>query len=292
MTMAAVTSDGTILDRVELPSPAHQGGDAFVETIVAAVTRRWPRSRALGVGTAGTVDQITGAIIAASDSFSDWAQYPFRERLEQQLSRPVAVDNDVNAFLIGESRFGAARGRGDCLAVMLGTGVGGAVLLDGAVITGARGAAGEIGHMPGFGDRPCTCGGSGHLETLAGGRSIAQRYLEAGGSSVTTSGARAVGKAADLGDPIARRVLREAGEAVGLGLVIGATLLDLDSAVLGGGVLKAWKWLEPGIMDSLARHPLVSAAHLTVIRSELGADAVLLGAAASALRLSTGLLTS
>lgn len=285
MSVAAVAPDGRILGRLEIPSPARRGGDAFVDTIAAAVADRWPVPMAVGVGTAGTVDPRTGTILAASDSFANWAGYPFRTRLVERISLPVAVCNDVDSFLIGESSFGVVKGRDNCLAVMLGTGVGGALLLNGGVVQGPRGAAGEIGHMPGFGDLPCTCGGAGHLETLAAGRCIGRRYQLASGAETRIAGALPVAEAAGAGDPVARRVLEEAGRAVGLGITITATLLDLDMAVLGGGVLGAWEWLEPGITASLKRHPLVSGASLTVARSELGSDAVLLGAAASALAL-------
>lgn len=90
------------------------------------------------------IDPRTGTILAASDSFANWAGYPFRTRLVERISLPVAVCNDVDSFLIGESSFGVVKGRDNCLAVMLGTGVGGALLLNGGVVQGPRGAAGEI----------------------------------------------------------------------------------------------------------------------------------------------------
>lgn len=283
MVLAAVTPQGDILDRLELPSAARQGGDKFTEIIAETTMSRWPGAAAIGVGTAGTVQPGTGTIIAAGDTFSNWVGYPFGAQLTGQTGKPVSVINDVNAFLLGEAQYGAAKGRDDCLAIMLGTGVGGALLVDGTVVNGRRGAAGEIGHMPGFGDRPCTCGGTGHLETLAGGRAIARRFARAADLPEDSVTARTVALAASNGDTRAQRIFSDAGTAVGLAIAMTATMLDLDMVVLGGGVLKSWTWLAPGIHDTLARYPLVSGAELTVIRSELNGDAVLLGAAASAL---------
>lgn len=283
MELAAVTAQGRILDRIALPSPAHRGGDAFVEIIAGAVADRWPDAAAVGVGTAGTVDPGTGTILSASDTFDHWAGYPFGTRLADQIGRPVNVNNDINAFLLGETRFGVAQEHRDCLAMMLGTGVGGALLIEGSVVVGPHGAAGEIGHMPGFGDRPCTCGAMGHLETVAGGRAIAHQYALSTGLPGTAVSARTVGQAAEGGDRRAQEIFREAGSAVGLAAVMTATMLDLDTVVLGGGVLGGWPWLSLGIEETLSRYPLISGARLDVRRSDLGSNSVLLGAAAAAI---------
>lgn len=137
---------------------------------------------------AGVVDTRTGRILVASDSFTGWAGFPVTATIEQALGIPAFPDNDVNAFLRGEVSKGAAAGEPYVLGMTLGTGVGGALWMNGALVDGPHGAAGEMGHIPGFGELPCTCGGRGHLETLASGRSITARCAERTGRILTARG--------------------------------------------------------------------------------------------------------
>jgi glucokinase len=156
----------------------------------------------------------------------------------------------------------------------LGTGVGGALWLDGALYDGPHGAAGEIGHVPGFGDLPCTCGGRGHLETVAAGRAIAARYAERTGRPLSAR------EAAAAGDPDALAVYEAAGVAVALALLITAGLLDVTTFVIGGGVSGSWSLVEPSLQRALAAEPPVSGRELRVLTAGLGGDAVAVGAAA------------
>lgn len=287
LSLASVNRDGVMSERVDLPSPVLKGGPAVVRTIAQVVSTTWPGAP-VGVGTAGVIDPVTGAITAASDSFRDWAGFPLRAALEDELAVPVVVENDVNSYLMGECRFGSLAGRRDALGLMLGTGVGGALLLDGRLRVGPRGGAGEFGHMPGFGTVPCTCGEQGHLEGWAGGRSIARRYEEAlsraghAGEMAPVHGAREVAEAAHRGDEQARTVLYEAGFNVGLAIVMAAVSLDIDAAVIGGGVARSWDLVSAGIDDALEHNRVITGVRPQVLRSKLGGDAVLLGAAALA----------
>ncbi|MSS46296.1 ROK family protein [Cutibacterium sp. WCA-380-WT-3A] len=280
LTIAEVRSDGSVRDPVTIDSPARIHGDEVVTRIRELVETRWPHPCRIGVGAAGVVDPVSGSIGRASDSFQGWTGYPLRERLEQAIGVKVQVENDVNAFLIGERRFGAATGERDCLGVMLGTGVGGAVILDGQVIRGRRGAAAEIGHMPVLGNDRCSCGVPGHLESLTGGRAIARRWAAATGRDPkTVDGAREVARRAANGDAAAPRIFAEAGKALGIALVQAATLFDLSTVIVGGGVSRAWQWLSPGLHDVLAAYPLISGTELRVRLASLSERAVLMGAA-------------
>ncbi|CAM5687136.1 ROK family protein [Streptomyces purpurascens] len=175
-------ADLRVVDRVAVPTPAAEGGGAMTDAALDAVRLLLGRTPArllgVGVGAAGVVDARAGRILVASDSFRDWAGFPVTAAVQEGLGVPAYLDNDVNAFLRGEAVGGAAAGEPHVLGMTLGTGVGGALWLDGRLYDGPHGAAGEIGHVPGFGDLPCTCGGRGHLETLASGRAIAARYAE------------------------------------------------------------------------------------------------------------------
>ncbi len=277
---ALVAADGTVLARAERATPARAGGDAMAETaaaVVADLAAAGPAPVAVGVGAAGVVDQTAGVIRAASETFVGWTGYPVGQWLSDRLGLPVRVENDVNAFLLGEHAWGSADAP-DVLGMMLGTGVGGALMVGGVLWHGPHGAAGEIGHTPGYGDLPCTCGQTGHLETLASGTSIARRYAQrAGGDHVST---RAVALRAREGDASAQRVFADAGRAVALACVSAATLLDLPLAVVGGGVSSAWDLLQPGLDEVLREQPPVSGIPLRIVPGTLRSDAVVLGAAA------------
>ncbi|MEU5478630.1 ROK family protein [Streptomyces mirabilis] len=276
-------ADLTVVDSVEVPTPAAEGGRAMVGAALAALDllrERVPsRLLGVGVGAAGVVDSRAGRVLVASDSFRSWAGFPVTARVEEALGVPAFLDNDVNAFLRGEVAKGAVAGEPAALGMTLGTGVGGALWLDGALFEGAHGAAGEIGHLPGFGDLPCTCGGRGHLETLASGRSLTARYGERTGRSLT---ARGIAEAAVDGDPDALAVYEAAGAGVARAILITAGLVDLTTFVIGGGVSRAWDLLEPSIAAALAAEPPVSGQPLRVVRARLGSRAVAIGAASRA----------
>ncbi|MBW9108287.1 ROK family protein [Microbacterium trichothecenolyticum] len=278
---ALVAADGTVLARATRDTPARAGGTAMAETAALVVEQladdAGVRPDAVGVGAAGVVDPRSGTIRAASDMFVDWAGFPLGERLGDRLDVDVRVENDVNAFLLGETAWGSGRGS-DVLGVMLGTGVGGALVLDGSLRHGPYGAAGEIGHTPGYGDLRCTCGRTGHLETLASGTSIARRYAAATGDDVAS--ARVIAERARVGDSIAKSVFDDAGRAVALACISAATLVDVPLAVVGGGVAAAWDLLAPAVNATLLTDPPVSGAPLRIVPGTLRGDAVVLGAAA------------
>ncbi|MEU9791527.1 ROK family protein [Streptomyces sparsogenes] len=288
--------DLTVLDRAGTATPAASGGQAMIDAalgVLAPLLRRTPgRLIGVGVGAAGVVDTAVGRILVASDSFSGWSGFPVTAAVEDALGVPAFLDNDVNAFLRGEVSGGAVRGEPDVLGIALGTGVGGALWAGGRLFAGPQGAAGEIGHIPGFGDLPCTCGGRGHLETLASGRSIGARFADRTGRRLT---ARGVADAATRGDVDALEVYRAAGAGLARAVVMTAGLVDITTVVIGGGVSRAWHLLEPVVRARLAEEPPVSGHPVRLVRAGLGADAVPVGAAARA-RLETtpgvGVLTT
>lgn len=279
--VSLLDSDGTLLGHDHAPTP--QGGAAMAD-VAAQLGMELARVHqrtliAAGAGVAGVVED--GVIVAASSSFSGWTGFPVLSAFEERLQVPVVVDNDVNAFLVGEVRLGALRGTRNALGIALGTGVGGALWLNGSLYNGPRGAAGEIGHMPGFGAEPCTCGQTGHLETLASGRGIARRYQERVGEPLT-GGAKEVAARARAGDALAASVFKDAGIGVGRAALIVAAILDVVDVVIGGGVAGAADLLRPGIDEFVAAEPPVSGRPLEVRFAELGPAAASVGAATMA----------
>lgn len=286
-TMLAVLCDSelNIVDQITAKTPAREGNGAMAATAVAMAHALLERNdcvlSAVGVGAAGVIDQASGTVVTASDSFVGWAGTALGPILARELGVPAVLENDVNAFLAGEIESGAARDQRHVLGITLGTGVGGAVAFDGLLVHGAHGAAGEIGHIPGFGEEPCTCGQRGHLETLASGRSISRRYFQLSGRKLT---ARDIAAAARLGDVDAAQVFRDAGHGVARGILMVAGLADISTAVVGGGVSYAWDLLAPFIEEALASEPPVSGHAVSVRRSALGHQAVAVGACATALK--------
>lgn len=267
-------------------TPAKAGDGAMLTAAADAVKHIVSETEgdltSIGVGAAGVIDHASGLVAVASDSFVGWTGTPVAQILSDRFGVPVSVDNDVNAFVTGEVAVGAARGYDSVLGITLGTGVGGALWSGGALIRGAHGAAGEIGHIPGFGDGICTCGRRGHLETIASGLSIARRYgdLRGTGDGAGLS-ARAVAAAAHSGDELAEQSFREAGDAIARGILMAAGLVDVETVVVGGGVSRSWNLLKPSIDGRLAAEPPISGHPVTVLQSGLGSRAVALGAAAA-----------
>lgn len=209
-----VDSDLRVLARSEASTPALESGVAMAAT-AASLVRGLAGGRpvtGVGVGAAGVVDTTEGRILVASDSFAGWSGFPLAAVLSEALGAPTFVDNDVNAFLRGEISTGVIQGARDALGITLGTGVGGAIWIDGQLFDGPTGVAGEIGHIPGFGDAPCTCGGRGHLETLASGLSISRQWAAITGHAPVS--AREIGERAAAGDKQALRVFLDAAQAV------------------------------------------------------------------------------
>jgi predicted NBD/HSP70 family sugar kinase len=221
-------------------------------------------------------------VLVTANSFTGWAGYGVTDAVTARLGVPATLDNDVNAFLLGEVAAGAVAGESDVLGMTIGTGVGGALVLGGTLFGGPHGAAGEIGHVPGFGDTPCTCGQRGHLETVAGARGMADRYAERTGRRLST---HQVAAAARAGDPDAQAVFSSAGWGVARAVLLTAGILDVTTVVIGGGVARSWDLLEPSVTAALADEPPVSGAAIRVEQSALGSDAVALGAAAQVRRL-------
>ncbi|MFI5611016.1 ROK family protein [Amycolatopsis sp. NPDC051903] len=270
--------DGQEFASVSVDSGAHLGGDAILDRAAALVTSVVPASAlaGVGVGAAGVVEPETGRIVVTGDSFTGWAGTAVNAGLSARLGGvPVLTENDVNAFLLGE----LSTSDRHVLGVALGTGVGGAVFVDGALLHGGGTGAGEIGHVGDYGPAPCTCGQTGHLEAYASGRSLARRYALATGLEVR---AEVVAEAALAGDQAALTVFTDAGRFLGEAITHACGLLGIATAVVGGSVTNSWALLEKPMQEALLAHPLLSGSPVDVRLARGGAKAVALGAVALA----------
>ena len=222
-----------------------------------------------------------------------WQGEPLKDLLEERLGCPVGLDNDANCAARAEARYGAARGAASALMVTMGTGIGGAVLLEGRVVRGANGMAGEFGHMQVVPDgQPCECGRRGCWEQYSSGNALVRnaRALMSEQPSVLgdmTEGnldrvtGPMVTSAAEEGDLVAHRAFALVGDWLGVGVANLVAALDPEVVVIGGGVSAAGDRLLDPARDALSR-ALVGVGHRTVpdlLAAELGPQAGMIGAA-------------
>lgn len=247
----------------------------------------------IGVGAPGPLDSRTGTVITAPN-LPGWDHVPLRDIIAESLDLPAAIENDANAAALGEARFGAARGAANMIFVTVSTGIGGGIVINHKLMTGATGAAGEIGHMVLDVNGPrCGCGNYGCWEALASGTAIARdarRAVEAGqrtaiammaqGSSEGIT-ARTVYLAAIEGDRVAQHILGQASFYLGVGFTNLLNLYNPEVIVIGGGLAKMGDLLIGPALDHVrarAFAPAVQAVRFAP--AALGDEAGVLGAAA------------
>jgi len=292
-----VDAEGNVSARLRLDTPHRSKQAAVVEdTIVAAVghLRNDDDIRGVGVAAAGFVD-VAGSTVMFSPHLS-WRDEPLKAALEQRLGIPVLVDNDANTTAWAELRFGAGRGYQQMLCITLGTGIGGALVIDGRVFRGANGMAGEFGHMQVVPDgRRCECGNRGCWEQYSSGNVLvreARELVEAQSPAafqlrelVDGDASRLTGpivtEAARAGDPSAIEMLREIGDWLGTGLASLTAAFDPEVIIIGGGVSDADDLLLDPAREAL-RRKLTGRGFRPeppVLKAELGPDAGFIGAA-------------
>jgi glucokinase len=269
--------------------------DIFVESVeeVRAVA---PDVAAVGFGIPALVEFDSG--VARWSTHLPLADVRFRDVMSERLGLPVFVDNDANAALLAESRFGAAREASHAVFIALGTGIGSGLLLDGQIYRGARGMGAEIGHMvidlhgP---DCQGECPGRGCLEVMASGSTIGREGRAAAAAEPSSAlGQRAaagqeitggiVTELAHAGDPAAVSVLAAIGRRLGYGLVGVVNVFNPELIVLGGGALAAGELLLEPAREVVAERALPPARELvSIVPAEFADEAGMVGAALLAL---------
>lgn len=243
------------------------------------------RPTAIGVSFGGPVDFAAGRV-RLSHHVPGWEDTPLKEILQEAFGAPAVVDNDANAAALGEARFGAGRGCDHLLYVTVSSGVGGGWLLNGRIWRGVESMAGEIGHTVVDASGPrCLCGKRGCVERLASGPYLAQDYLAESGSAEPAMSGKRVAELAAQGDPLAQRLVRRSGWAVGAALGNAANLINPRLFILGGGVTKAGPIWRQAVHQA-ARETALPEIHYQILPAALGDDAPLWGAAALAIGVS------
>lgn len=292
-----VTPRGRVLARVRTETPDRSTSPAVVEDTIVAVVEELRAEypvRAVGVGAAGFVDDRRASVLFAPHL--SWRDEPLRDALSVRLGLPVLVENDANASAWAEVCVGAARDLDHVVVVNLGTGIGGAVVLDGRLRRGRFGMAGEFGHMTVVpGGHRCECGNRGCWEQYASGNALAREargLVETGssragalhqavGGDVRLITGTLVGELASKGDRACVELMEEAGEWLGRGLANLAAAFDPEMFVIGGGVSESGDLLLGSARTALARH-LTGRGHrpeARVVAAALGNEAGVVGAA-------------
>ena len=345
----AVLRGPTLLSRVGLLTGANPLPDRLLPRIYTAIQEALDKAgttleqvAGIGIAAPGPLDYRTG-VIFTPPNLAGWDRVPLRDLFTEQFHIPVFVENDAHTAGLGEYMFGAGRGAKNMVYLTISTGIGGGVIMDGKILEGANGSAGELGHMTidWHGER-CNCGNIGCLESIASGTNIARKANEAihagagiemltfartmfehsstvpDPSALPTPGhdantvelrsstfagrdelnedsqtgsvqekehlhvnARTVALAADAGVPLARAIIQNAAEAIGVGLVNIIHCFNPEIIILGGGVTQMGPMLmEPALRVVQERAMKFPRASVRVVQAQLGYNVGLIGAGA------------
>lgn len=282
-----VTRQGVCGPKLTSATRALAGANAVLDQVAGMIDGLVARDGdngvlAVGVGAAGVIDPTVGTVVSATEAFAtDWVGTDVVGGLRRRLNGlPVSVDNDVNTHAVGEAWLGAGRGYDRVLVTAVGTGVGGALVVDGHPVHGPHHFAGEMGHVPvpGAEHLRCACGRLGHVEAISAGPGLLRHFHHLGGTP-TFSDARQVIAAACEEDGHATRAISDSATALGRCLAGIATVIDPDVIVVGGGMAAVGAgWWQS--MEGAVREEVVDALSSLPIRSaELGDRSALVGSA-------------
>lgn len=276
----AVSSGGRVVRTARRETPGRRVEASLVEDALTEAVEEIAGVRrvgAIGIAAAGFVDAQGERVRFAPHL--PWRDEGVRARLAERWSAPVVLDNDANCAARAELLHGAAGEAENAIVVTLGTGIGGAVVLDGEVYRGHNGMAGEYGHMQVVpGGRRCECGGTGCWEQYCSGNALVRAVREQGAEDLTGPEITA---AAEAGDPVALAAFASVAEWLGVGLANLVAAYDPEIVVVGGGLSAAGDLLLRPAREAL-RESLVGAEHRTippVVRAALGPEAGAIGAA-------------
>ncbi|MFC6357075.1 ROK family protein [Luethyella okanaganae] len=286
---AMVDGFGRASSVLTVPTPAKAGPRAILDAAAGLVERVVDVSgivpAAFGLGSAGAFD-LEGTVVSSTEHLSNWAGTEVAAELQRRLGSPVSVLNDVHAAALGELWTGQVP-RSSMLFIAVGTGIGGAIVVDGRVMRGVSGLAGSIGHVTvrAARSRMCSCGVPDHVEAYASGPAIELTYRDLTHTRLTLP---EIGSRALSGEPEALAVIREAAALLAESVATTVTLSDPGAIVLGGGVLGLGEVFAAPLASHLAAHlpPLYAAT--TLEAAMLGNNACLAGAAGVALRVLDG----
>lgn len=298
-----------VVSEIKLKTKPEKGEKAFLEAISYAVYQVLKEGdigrkkvSGIGIGCPGFIDPVKGTI-AASPNIPFLKNYPLARKVSEVTGLPVSLGNDVQTGLYGEHQLGAARGVDNVLGIFMGTGIGGALILNGQLYRGGSGSAGEVGHITVDPWGPtCGCGRRGCLEALAGrlaisseaaiavARQKAPNLATKVGSDLREIKSGSLAKAISEGDKAIAEIIRQKARLVGATMANLLCVLNPEMVVLGGGVVEAMPGLILREAESSMREqaPLGLSQRVRVVIAKLGDHSIVMGAAKRAFDLYSG----
>ncbi len=297
--IALVDDNGKIIYSNSVPTYAKMGYEYTVNNIKQAIRDLMKETNTttsdiegIGFDFPGQVDCKTG-VVKLAPNIPGWVNVPIAQMIEDEFHIPTRIDNDVRCAALGELKFGAGKGCENFICITVGTGIGSGIVINGKVVRGATNAAGELGHikLQMNGGPICGCGDTGCLEAFASGPAIvamAQEYIKGGKSTKFREMAAAEGgeitpymvaKAAEEGDPVAKRIFEIVGEYIGIGLTSVINLLNPEKVIIGGGVAESGELLLAPIRKTIKERAMVVAGNaVEIVPAQLGNSAGVIGA--------------
>ena len=291
-----VDESGKVLTTARKDTP-RQGGSALTQTIanVAKELLQQHSVTSVGVSAAGFVSSDRKTMLA-TPNIADWNGVDLDHQLVELIGLPVVIENDANSAAWGEAKFGAGKNQNHMMMLTVGTGIGGGIVVNGALYRGAFGIAAEFGHMRVVPEgHICGCGARGCFEQYASGNAllrhareainaspeVARNLLSRGDGTVAGLTGQAITEAARDGDPVALAAFNTTGQWLGAGIASLAVLLDPACVVIGGGVIGAGEILLKPTRESLERNMPFTGKHPypEIIAAQLGNEAGLVGVA-------------
>jgi len=275
--IAAVSTDGQLLEKVTVATRIDRGADHVIDDMCNAIRSLSDRYRSggtflgAGIGVAGIIDLDAG-IVRKSANLPGWENYHVREQIERRLGTRIFLENDAKVAALGEQWLGAGRNEDNMAMLTLGTGIGGAIVLDGKIFHGMNGMAGEFGHVTIEPEGvPCGCGNRGCAERYASASGVVRMAREAIASGQAPELAKAANSEAEFsaklvyefavqGDQAAQRIFQRFGSYLGILLADIVNVLNLPVYVIGGNVVTAWDAFAPSMFEELAQRSLIYAA--------------------------------
>ncbi len=288
--VAVIDAQNNILIKRQIPTKTELGVEHAIDNILSLIEDLLRESNTakeglrVGVGLPGPIDRDAGMILDSPNL--GWRNIPFRDMLADALSLPVAIDHDAKVAGMGEYHFGLGRGHRSMVYIVVGSGVGGAIIIDGEVYRGLHNFAGEVGHFTiDYDGNPGSSNIRGNSESFISGRAMALRYIaqaEKQGRAHDSNkiDGKYVYELAQKGDPLALSIIREAGQALGILVASLAMILDIDLFVIGSSVARVGDMLFEPARKIVYDYAFASVAqNIQIEASLLIDDASLLGAA-------------
>lgn len=280
-----VSGEGKIVTEDQIPTEAQHGGRALMRKILSVIEEQLEQEipiGGIGISSAGQICPDTGMVIWATENLPGWTGMPIRQKIQDAFGLPVFVENDVNAAALGEKWMGAGRDAKDFVCLTIGTGIGGAVIINNRIYHGHRGIAGELGHIPieknGY---PCTCGLSGCLEQYASMTALIRNVKNKINSDTINERAiegKTIFEEAEKGHPVCRQAIESFTDYLGTGIGALVHVFNPSLIVLGGAVSQQGEPLLKKIKAKTMKHVLPAFAEgLEICFAKCGNHAGLLG---------------